>query len=137
MRLTINEITIDCVDPKRQAEFWSEALGWDINNGGDWDAEITLGDQVVQANESWSSITSGLPDLPYVVFEKVPEPKTVKNRFHFCLKADDMSSEVSRLVGLGAFVVEKRGRVVAGREDRGEDVWTTMKDPEGNEFCLG
>ena len=137
MRLTIHEIAIDCVDPRRQAEFWSAALGWEINNGGDWDSEVTLGDRSVQANESWCSIASGLPALPYVVFARVPEAKSVKNRFHFCLKAEDMSVEVSRLVGLGASVVEQRGRVVAGREDRAEDVWTVMEDPEGNEFCLG
>ena len=48
-----------------------------------------------------------------------------------------MESQVSRLVALGASVVETRGRAVVGREQQGEDVWTVMEDPEGNEFCVG
>ena len=137
MRLVINDIVIDCADPGSQAEFWSAALGWDVEHVGAWDAEVTLGAEVVQANESWSSIITDLPNVPRVVFAKVPEGKTVKNRLHFCMKADDMNSEVSRLVALGGSEVERRGRVVAGREVRGEDVWTAMEDPEGNEFCVG
>ena len=137
MSLVITAISIDCADPKSQAEFWSAALGWKVESVEAWAAEVALGTEVVEANESWSSITIDLPNVPRLIFAKVPEGKTVKNRLHFDLKADGMKSEVSRLVGLGASVVEERGRVVTGREESGEDVWTVMEDPEGNEFCLG
>src|SRR5437899_1679643 len=46
--------------------------------------------------------------------------KTVKNRVHLDLTADDLDGERARLVELGA-------RVVTG---------VMLRDPEGNEFCL-
>ena len=119
MSIVIVAITIDCVDPRTQADFWSAALGWRIESVEVWDAEISRGGKVVQARESWSNIISAAPNAPKRInFAKVPEGKTVKNRLHFDLKVDDLDTEVSRLVGLGASVVERRGRL-AGHEGSG------------------
>ena len=137
MCVVINDITIDSADPKSHAEFWSAALEWKVEYVGEWDAQITLAENVAQSGESWSSITTNMPNVPRLVFAKVSGGKTVKNRIHFDLNADDMDSEGSRLVDLGASVVEGRERVVPGRKERGQDVWTVMQDPEGNEFCVG
>ena len=60
--------------------------------------------------------------------EDVPEGKTVKNRLHLDLQADEMKAEVARLVGLGASIVEER--------KRHDHAWTVLRDPEGNEFCI-
>jgi predicted enzyme related to lactoylglutathione lyase len=57
-----------------------------------------------------------------------PEPKTVKNRIHFDLRSSDYAAELERLVGLGATKVNE---VVSG-----DNRWTTLADPEGNEFDL-
>ena len=60
----------------------------------------------------------------------MPEGKTVKNRLHFDLRADGVSTteELERLLALGA-----RRRDVG----QGPDVsWVVLGDPEGNEFCL-
>jgi hypothetical protein len=58
-------------------------------------------------------------------FARVPEPKTAKNRMHFDLRAPGaVADEVARLVALGATVV------------RVDPDLTTMRDPEGNEFCV-
>ena len=138
MSITIVAMTIDCADPRTQAEFWSAALGWEIESVEVWDAEISRGEKVIQARESWSNIISAAPNAPRRInFAKVPEGKTVKNRLHFDLKVDDLDTEVSRLVGMGASIVESRARVVEGRIDPGADGWLVMKDPEGNEFCIG
>ena len=138
MSIVMIAITIDCADPRTQAEFWSAALGWEIESVEVWDAEISRGEKVVQSRESWSNIISAAPNAPRRInFAKVPEGKTVKNRLHFDLKVDDLDTEVSRLVGLGASIVERRARAVEGRIDQGEDGWLVMKDPEGNEFCIG
>ena len=51
----------------------------------------------------------------------MPEPKTVKNRIHWDVLVDD----VADLVGAGAVVIRPQG----------EDPWTMLADPEGNEFC--
>jgi hypothetical protein len=64
-----------------------------------------------------------------MLFFQVPEPKTAKNRVHIDLAATDPHAETERLINLGATRVrylERNGRR-----------WTTMLDPEGNEFCIG
>lgn len=67
---------------------------------------------------------------PRVLFQVVPETKTVKNRVHLDIRvgADRIDAEVARLVGKGATVLHK------GRQ--GPTWWVTIADPEGNEICL-
>ncbi|MHB8330068.1 MAG: VOC family protein [Acidimicrobiales bacterium] len=64
-----------------------------------------------------------------ILFWKVPEPKSSKNRMHVDLASGDPAEEIDRLVALGATKVEFR-------EGNGSS-WTVMADPEGNEFCIG
>jgi len=54
----------------------------------------------------------------------VPESKTVKNRMHLDLRADQPDPELQRLQDLGATVIERF------------EHWVQLADPEGNEFCL-
>jgi predicted enzyme related to lactoylglutathione lyase len=64
-----------------------------------------------------------------LIFQRVPEPKVVKNRAHVDYEAVDRAAEVERLVGLGAAVVRE--------VDQGPGLrWTVMADPAGNEFCV-
>jgi predicted enzyme related to lactoylglutathione lyase len=107
---TVSCVTFDCQDPDRVAAFWAEALRWQRN-----------GDRV---------------DSPggeiYLEFVKVPESKSVKNRLHLGLNAPDLDAEIQRLIGLGA--------TIAWEEEFPEG-WpfrnVVLRDPEGNEFCLG
>lgn len=71
------------------------------------------------------------PDDREILFLRVPEPKTVKNRLHFCLRPTDRSreEEVDRLLGLGA-------TLVADRRNGPDEGWAVLADPEGNEFCV-
>jgi hypothetical protein len=65
---------------------------------------------------------------PDLLFCKVPEGKSVKNRLHIDLRPEDQAAEVARVEALGA------RRVSVGQ---GEDVtWVVLADPEGNEFCV-
>jgi hypothetical protein len=70
------------------------------------------------------------PDDRYLLFLKVPEPKTVKNRMHICLRPTDRSrdDEIARILGLGATLVDDLRK--------GERGWAVLADPEGNEFCV-
>ncbi len=68
------------------------------------------------------------PTAPRLFFQRVPEAKTVKNRLHLDLVADDPGAEVDRLVELGASVVVC--------QDEGKRGWVTLADPEGNELCV-
>ena len=63
-----------------------------------------------------------------LLFIKVPEPKTSKNRLHLDLRPEHQFTEVARLEGLGAT------RVDVGQGNN--QTWVVMADPEGNEFCV-
>ena len=107
-------IAIDAIRPRVVAEFWCAVLGWRIV---DEDTGII---SIAPQDKSWPSID--------VI--AVPEGKTVKNRLHFDLRADGVSTaeELERLLALGA------RRTDVGQ---GPDVsWVVLSDPEGNEFCL-
>ena len=110
---TLENVTFDCADPVRLAEFWSEATGY----------------QITQRSEYMTTLSPGEGRGPNLLFMKVPEPKTVKNRAHPDFGVSDIEAEVARLIGLGAS---------RGESHREEGfAWTVMFDPEGNEFCIG
>jgi hypothetical protein len=62
-----------------------------------------------------------------LLFVRVAESKSIKNRLHLDFRPDDRDVEVERLIGLGAT------RVDIGQ---GEPSWVVLADPEGNEFCV-
>ena len=115
MSIRIQCLCIDSQDPERLATFWASALGWRKTHEDD--------SEVVLEPPSGSPEDGVVPDL---VFLKVPEGKTVKNRLHLDLRPDDQASEVARLEALGA------RRVDVGQ---GASVsWVVLADPDGNEF---
>jgi predicted enzyme related to lactoylglutathione lyase len=112
---TIGAYTFDAHDAAAEARFWAEVLGWDVNPEADEHAAYVGGPKRP-------------PGSAPLAFYQVPEDKTVKNRAHLDLTADDLEAEVERLVGLGATVVHEK-------EEWGAR-WFTLTDPEGNEFCV-
>lgn len=140
------QVVFDAVEPHALAAFWAEALHYehedidafvgDLVDAGHVPAEYTI---EIDGKRRWRSVASlRHPDDPVdergagmgrrILFQAVPEPKTVKNRVHLDLLVgpEDHDGEVERLLGLGATVV----RVHEGGEGR----WTLLVDPEGNEF---
>lgn len=118
MTLSIAAITLDCANAANLGAFWSAVFDRPL------DAEPA-------PNQFFASIGrgSGAPTgAPTMMFIAVPEAKSVKNRMHLDLQADDREAEVARLVGLGATVVHDK--------DEWGTRWTTLTDPEGNEFCV-
>jgi Glyoxalase-like domain len=110
----VQNITVDCDDALVVARFWSAALDRPLDPGGDAGfASIGVAD-AGRSEPAW-------------LFERVPEPKTAKNRQHLDLLDADPGA-VDRLVALGATVV--------ARHAVGEHGWTVLQDPEGNEFCV-
>jgi hypothetical protein len=82
-------------------------------------------DEIVLEPPAGSPEDGVSPDL---LFLRVPEGKTVKNRLHIDLRPDDQDAEVARLERLGAH------RVSVGQS---EGVgWVVLADPDGNEFCV-
>lgn len=108
-------IAVDCADPYRLAGFWSQVLGLPV--GADDKPED-------------DEVGIGLGGEQELLFLKVPEPKTVKNRMHLCLRPVTLrDEEVERLLALGGSVVDDR------RQEDGTG-WVVMADPEGNEFYV-
>lgn len=114
MTSRLASIAIDATNPSVVADFWCAVLGWQVIEEDDEGIGIGPSDQ------AWPSLE---------VFA-VPEAKSVKNRLHFDLRADGVSTavELERLLALGA----RRTEVGQGREVS----WVVLADPEGNEFCL-
>jgi catechol 2,3-dioxygenase-like lactoylglutathione lyase family enzyme len=139
------QVVFDCADPARLARFWSEALGYRLQDPpqGFESWEAWLADQGVPEAD-WNAASAVVdPDGvgPRIYFQRVPEPKSVKNRVHLDLNVGGghaagldenrrlVDAEVDRLTGLGASVFRP------GSVERGE-YWVVMQDPEGNEFCV-
>ncbi|MEJ7796215.1 MAG: VOC family protein [Nocardioides sp.] len=115
--LTIQCVNLNCTDPDRTASFWQEALGWRRT--------YDTADEVVLEPPAGSPQDGVAPDL---LFCRVPEGKTVLNRWHPDLRPTDQAAEVARLEALGA------SRADVGQ---GDDVsWVVMVDPDDNEFCV-
>jgi catechol 2,3-dioxygenase-like lactoylglutathione lyase family enzyme len=115
MTSVIGHLSIDAADPRAQARWWSQVLGWPAGHGDDLD-------------EAWVGPPDG--STPGLLFLRVPEGKATKNRLHLDLRpADggDQSSELQRLLDLGATPVDI---------GQGDVTWHVLADPEGNEFCL-
>jgi hypothetical protein len=110
-------VCIDSTDPARVAPFWEQALGWRRT--------YDTADEVVLEPPAGSREAGVSPDI---MFARVPEEKSVKNRLHIDLRPDDQAAEVARLEALGA------RRVSVGQ---GDDVtWVVLADPDGNELCV-
>jgi hypothetical protein len=111
----VQNVAIDCANAYELARFWSEVTGCSMH------PEDRPGDEETQVL---------LPQGPLLHFNQVPEPKTVKNRFHLCLcPRTSREEEIERLLGLCAtFVTDRRGADGTG--------WAVLADPEGNEFCV-
>ncbi|MEU7478641.1 VOC family protein [Lentzea sp. NPDC042327] len=116
MTSIIHNVTVDARDSYEIASWWSKVLGLPLHpddNPGDDECLIEL------------------PNGIRYLFVAVPEDKAVKNRVHICLQPADLSrdEEVDRLLGIGATVYDDQRRA----DGTG---WVTMRDPEGNEFCV-
>jgi predicted enzyme related to lactoylglutathione lyase len=117
MTLRWQSVCIDAHDAPAQARFWAEVLGWRIT--------FEDADEIVLEPPAGSPEDGVVPDL---LFLRVPDDKTVKNRLHLDLRPEDQDQEVRRIEALGA------RRVSVGQ---GPDVtWVVLADPEGNEFCV-
>jgi predicted enzyme related to lactoylglutathione lyase len=111
----IRHITVDAGDPLALARFWSEVTGYPIEDEPE-DDEVLIEAPV---------------GSPGILFIRVPEPKTAKNRLHLDIQpvSGTRDSEVERLLALGATLHEDHRRP----DGLG---WVTLLDPEGNELCI-
>ncbi|HZM80165.1 MAG TPA: VOC family protein [Candidatus Limnocylindrales bacterium] len=105
MGLSWHGTVVDAADPARLARWWAQVLGLKV---------VYERPDVVA--------------LPGLIFERVPERKTAKNRLHFELDSDDLGADVEKLLDMGARHVDIGQGPAVG--------WVVLADPEGNEFCV-
>ena len=111
--LETGAVVLDVGDIGRQAAFWGALIGG--NPGGP-----------LRSEKGWLTVGSLGPGT-FLVLQKVPESKAVKNRCHLDFIVSDVDQAVREIVALGGSR--------ASEPRRGGGV--TMADPEGNEFCIG
>lgn len=145
------QLTVDCADAQRLVAFWCEALGYVPEPAPDgweswlayWRAAGIPDDELVGAEAGSGAIVDPEGVRPRIWFQEVPEPKVGKNRLHLDIRhtpgreamryADRRASvdaEVERLVGLGASIAYRNA------PDGADYYAVTLRDPEGNEFCV-
>ncbi len=146
MQALRTQIVFDAAEPHALAAFWAGALHYEHEEIDAFVSGLVEAGQVpasytieVDGKRRWRSLASlRHPDDPVdergggsgrrILFQAVPEAKTVKNRVHLDLLVgpEEHDAEVRRLVGLGATIL--------GVHDGEEGRWALLADPEGNEF---
>ncbi|HXT89984.1 MAG TPA: VOC family protein, partial [Trebonia sp.] len=137
------QVTVDSGDPHGLADWWAETLGWQVEpqdeafirrmisagHAADSDTKLHNGALVWREGAAIRH-PEGTERAPRVLFQLVPEAKTVKNRVHLDVRigADDVERAVAGLTARGAKFLH------TGQQ--GPYSWVTLADPEGNEFCV-
>jgi hypothetical protein len=141
------QLVIDCADPDRLTRFWSTALGYQVppppagfDTWDDYWRDVGVPEEELDVGEDRLVDPDGAG--PPIWFQKVPEGKAGKNRLHLDINASGgrtvpietrkkrVTAEAERLIAAGA----TRVRVL---EEEGLDHYgETLRDPEGNEFCI-
>lgn len=116
----LKDICVDCADPWTLAHWWADVLDYRVRPHSAEDL-ATLREHGIERPEDdpYIALDSVDGSGPRFWFNRVPEPKSAKNRMHI-----DVYGDVDDLVAQGATVRARHKR------------WTIMADPEGNEFCV-
>lgn len=141
------QLVVDCAEPVSLSLFWAAALEYAPEDNsvlidrllgagivGEQDITEVQGRKVfttvvaIRHPEDPVDETTGIGQGRRILFQTVPEPKSVKNRLHIDLKVGGelRDATVERLRELGATYVRSV-------EEPGSS-HVTMLDPEGNEF---
>ena len=137
------QVTVDSSDPHTLADWWAETLGWEVEPSDEAFIRRMISEGYASEDDTtvhngvlvWKAGAAirhpeGLRRAPRVLFQLVPERKSVKNRVHLDIRigTDDVEATVDRLV--------QRGARFLHRGQQGPHTWVTLADPEGNEFCV-
>jgi hypothetical protein len=140
------QVVVDAADPHTLADWWAELLGWEVEPSD----EAFIRKMIAEgyATEADTTTHRGVlvwatgaairpPEGPQagaagrrILFQQVPEAKTVKNRVHLDVRVGAENHE--------ALLAEltTRGATFLHRGSQGPHSWITIQDPEGNELCL-
>jgi hypothetical protein len=134
------QVAIDCADPHAVVRFWAALTGYEIEDHSAGvnqmiEAGYAMRDDAIEVDGKLQWATASAcrdPDGkgPRLLFQQVPEPKTVKDRIHLDLHfgEEQRDEQVERALALGATKLWEASQ--------GPHSWVTLADPEGNEFCV-
>src|SRR5947207_4070917 len=111
--LRLNHITFACSEPARVAEFWTSLLD---------------GYSAEQSGQTYF----GRGDGPELFFNKGEKSPTLELPIHLDVNVPDRQAELERVLGLGGKLVETKSHAIGDLSE----IWTVMRDPEGNGFCI-
>jgi hypothetical protein len=134
------QVAFDAADPHAQADWWAETLGWTVEPQD----EAFIRKMVAEGYATEDETTTHNGALVWrtgaairhpesdrrVLFQTVPERKSVKNRVHPDVRvgAENVAAVVARMT--------ERGATFLHNGQQGPHRWVTLADPEGNEFCV-
>jgi hypothetical protein len=138
------QVTFDCTDPGELAAFWCAALDYQIQppppGFSDWDAFLDTQGVPPERRNDASACIDPEGQGPRLFFQRVPEPKTAKNRVHLDVRGApglEGDARMAALEELAGRLVERGATRVQRFEPGGmSHGHIVMQDPEGNEFCL-
>jgi hypothetical protein len=133
------QLAIDCHDPHALNRFWADVMQYEIEDHTGQverllaEGLITVDDTVLDDGKRVFATAAACRDTSdsgtRMLFQQVPEDKTVKNRVHIDVHAgDERDALIEHCKQLGATWLYD------GRQ--GPQTWVTLADPEGNEFCI-
>jgi predicted enzyme related to lactoylglutathione lyase len=111
--LRLEQITFACEDTKLMAAFWAELLD---------------GYTAEEAGESWRALGDG----PTLGFNRMQKSPTIELPIHLDVNVPDREAELKRILELGGRLVETKSHSIGELSE----IWTVMRDPEGNGFCI-
>lgn len=140
------QVAVDCLDPHPLADWWAEALGWQVEpqdesfirqmveGGHATEADTTTHrDSLVWRDGAAIVAPSGTEGpCPRILFQRTDQPRQGKNRVHLDLRALDPATDLAAIRRR----LEEHGATRLWEASQGPHSWVTFADPEGNEFCI-
>ena len=138
------QIVVDAGEPHVMADWWAETLGWQrepsdedfirkmVAEGHASESDTMTHNGVLVWREGAAILPPEVPGAPYrrILFQLVPEAKSVKNRVHLDLRVGPGNAETVR------DQLIERGATFLHQGHQGPHTWFTLHDPELNEFCV-
>ena len=118
LKLTIGDLSIDCVNPTRTRDFYVAFTGWE--------AREAYGCPAIEGDNGLLILFMGC-DFEYVPPVWPEENGKQQKQMHINFQVEDLSAAVEVAVQLGA---------AKAAVQYGEEHFVTMIDPEGHPFCL-
>lgn len=121
----LRDVVVDCRHPASLARWWAGTLdGYRVAPYDEPELARLRAAGIDDPEDDPTVLVEPVGPGPRIWFQRVPEPKSVKNRVHLDLTVPDLATAVADLVARGATLVAEH------------DGWTVLADPEGDEFCV-